>query len=126
MESPKSPKRSTPPSEGEQPQPKRARTDTSEDVEMKVDTPSTEGRAPEQEARGSDQLDFSSFISTMPSLHDQARQGIQRSIALVLNHDGFDSATPEAMESFTQLVESCALHLRKGILLNEANLHAQT
>lgn len=58
-------------------------------------------------AQSSDQLDFSSFISTMPSLHGQARESIQRSVAMVLNHDGFDSATPEAMESFTQLVESC-------------------
>ena len=44
---------------------------------------------------------------TTPTPHFQARAGIQRSIAMVLAHDGFDSATPEAMESFTQLIETC-------------------
>lgn len=45
--------------------------------------------------------------SLMPTHRHLARCGIQRSIALVLRHDGFSSATPEAMESFTSLVESC-------------------
>lgn len=112
MESSKSPKRSLSPQEGEQPQLKRARTESSEDVEMRLDAPGSE-----HEAQSSDQLDFSSFISTMPSLHDQARQSMQRSIAMVLNHDGFDSATPEAMESFTQLVESCTLTSRMTTVL---------
>ncbi|KJZ72483.1 hypothetical protein HIM_08152 [Hirsutella minnesotensis 3608] len=44
--------------------------------------------------------------SLAPTHHHLARRGIQRSIALVLKHDGFHSATPEAMESFTGLVES--------------------
>jgi hypothetical protein len=47
--------------------------------------------------------------SLMPTHHDNARVGIQRAIALVLRHDGFASATPEAMESFTSLVETCQL-----------------
>ncbi|RDA95565.1 hypothetical protein CP533_1209 [Ophiocordyceps camponoti-saundersi (nom. inval.)] len=38
--------------------------------------------------------------------HHKARLGLQRSIALILDHDGFSSATPEAMESFTNLVET--------------------
>ncbi|EFY96328.1 Transcription initiation factor TFIID subunit 8 [Metarhizium brunneum] len=44
--------------------------------------------------------------SFAPTHHANARTGIQRSIALVLKHDGFSSATPEAMESFTALVET--------------------
>lgn len=42
-----------------------------------------------------------------PSMDFQARCGLQRSIAMVLQHVGFDSATPEAMESFTAVVETC-------------------
>jgi hypothetical protein len=45
--------------------------------------------------------------SLTPTVHHFARSGIQRSIALVLAHDGFQSATPEALESFTGLVEQC-------------------
>ncbi|KAG5928581.1 hypothetical protein E4U42_000389 [Claviceps africana] len=44
--------------------------------------------------------------SMVPSRHANARVGIQRSIAMVLKHDGFNSSTPEAMESFTGLVET--------------------
>lgn len=39
--------------------------------------------------------------------HHQTRLALQRSIALVLRHDGFASATPEALESFTNHVEIC-------------------
>lgn len=46
------------------------------------------------------------IVSCLPNAHFQSRQAIQRSIALVLSHDGFESTTPEAMESFTQLVET--------------------
>ncbi|QUC20450.1 uncharacterized protein UV8b_04691 [Ustilaginoidea virens] len=44
--------------------------------------------------------------SLAPTHHANARAGIQRSIAMVLRHDGFASSTPEAMESFTGLVET--------------------
>lgn len=47
--------------------------------------------------------------SLAPSHHANARVGIQRSIAMVLKHDGFNSSTPEAMESFTGIVETCSL-----------------
>jgi transcription initiation factor TFIID subunit 8 len=47
------------------------------------------------------------IVSCLPNAHFQSRQAIQRSIALVLSHDGFESTTPEALESFTQLVETC-------------------
>ncbi|KAJ6443454.1 bromodomain associated domain-containingprotein [Purpureocillium lavendulum] len=44
--------------------------------------------------------------SMAPTHHANARAGLQRSIALVLEHDGFDSATEEAMESLTGIVET--------------------
>ncbi|KAG6031177.1 hypothetical protein E4U41_007666 [Claviceps citrina] len=47
--------------------------------------------------------------SLVQSHYANARAGIRRSIAMVLKHDGFSSSTPEAMESFTNLVETCVL-----------------
>lgn len=46
-------------------------------------------------------------VSSITTQHSHARRNIQRSIAAVLSKDGFDAATPEAMESFTGLVEEC-------------------
>ena len=43
----------------------------------------------------------------LPTPHLSARAGVQRSIALALRHDGFDSATPQAFESLTGMVETC-------------------
>lgn len=36
-----------------------------------------------------------------------AKKGLRRSIALVLDRVGFDSASEEAMESFATMVETC-------------------
>lgn len=36
-----------------------------------------------------------------------AREGLQRSIALALQHVGFDSASQEALESLTSTTETC-------------------
>lgn len=47
--------------------------------------------------------------SFAPTHHANARASIQRSIAMVLRHDGFASSSPDAMESFTSLVETCEL-----------------
>lgn len=44
---------------------------------------------------------------TWPSLDHQSKSGLKRSIAIVLQHVGFDSATPEAMESYVTTVEAC-------------------
>ncbi|KAM0451472.1 hypothetical protein ACHAPV_005456 [Trichoderma viride] len=52
-----------------------------------------------------DEESFSAVPSLSPTLHHIARCGIQRSIAMVLAHDGFQSASPEALESFTGAVE---------------------
>ncbi|KAG5957699.1 hypothetical protein E4U58_005707 [Claviceps cyperi] len=54
-----------------------------------------------------DEDDVTAVESQIPSHNVNARVGIQRSIAMVLKHDGFSSSTPEAMESFTCLVETC-------------------
>lgn len=54
---------------------------------------------------------MSAVASMSPTVHQFARTGIQRSIAMVLSHDGFESASPEALESFTELVEQCMTRL---------------
>ena len=43
----------------------------------------------------------------IPTSEDLGRDGLRRSIALTLQHVGFDSASPEAMESFTAAAETC-------------------
>jgi hypothetical protein len=42
-----------------------------------------------------------------PTKHFQARSGLQRSIAVIASRDGFHSGNPDAMESFTAMVETC-------------------
>ncbi|KAH7149733.1 WD40-repeat-containing domain protein [Dactylonectria estremocensis] len=83
------PKRSLSPVEDVQPSPKRPRIDH---VAASTDEPSED--------------DSRAVESLSPTLHFQARSGIQRSIAMVLKHDGFGSASPEALESFTGMVET--------------------
>lgn len=92
------PKRSLSPAEDVQPNPKRSRMDF--DVSEMEDLLDDDSRAIE---------------SLAPTQQFQARSGIQRSIAMVLKHDGFESASPEALESFTGMVETC--ELISGILL---------
>ena len=102
-----SPKRSLSPDKGAEPTPKRARVDTShgtpEDELKNFTMPGKLGIVEEHTSDGH----VGASVSNTPSLHSQSRRGIQRSIAMILKHDGFDSATPEAMEGFTQLVETC-------------------
>ncbi|KAF4461724.1 hypothetical protein FALBO_11462 [Fusarium albosuccineum] len=83
------PKRSLSPVDGLLPDPKRPRTnnDQSEDMKMEEQSPRAIG-------------------SQVPNPHYQARTGLQRSIVMVLKHDGFDSASPEALESLTGMVET--------------------
>lgn len=42
---------------------------------------------------------------------DVGRDGLQRSIALALQHVGFDGASREAMESFTEVADTCTFSL---------------
>ncbi|KAF6516918.1 hypothetical protein HZS61_004121 [Fusarium oxysporum f. sp. conglutinans] len=83
------PKRSLSPADEQQPNPKRPRFEDLESVTMQIE---------DEESR--------SIESSVPNPHYQARTGLQRSIAMVLNHDGFQGASPEAMESFTGMVET--------------------
>ncbi|KFH46802.1 Transcription initiation factor TFIID subunit-like protein [Hapsidospora chrysogenum ATCC 11550] len=103
-----SPKRSLSPDNGEEPNAKRARLDrsdaNSEDA-MDISAASRTLRAGEEEHAGDGHP--GAKVSTTPTLHSQARSSIQRSIAMVLKHIGFDSAAPEALESFTQIIETC-------------------
>lgn len=94
------PKRSLSPAEDVQPNPKRSRVDF--DVSEMEDLLDDDSRAIE---------------SLAPTQQFQARSGIQRSIAMVLKHDGFESASPEALESFTGMVETC--EFMSSILLTD-------
>lgn len=84
------PKRSLSPASENLPSPKRAKVDHGY-VNMDIQ--------PEGDSK--------SHVSRAPTKHSHARLGLQRSIAMVLKHDGFHSASPEALESFTSMVETC-------------------
>jgi len=43
----------------------------------------------------------------VPSIDEQARGGLQRSIALALQHVGFQGASKEALNSLTSMTETC-------------------
>lgn len=100
------PKRSLSPADEQQPEPKRPRF---EDFENELIQMEDDG------AR--------SIESLIPNPHYQARTSLQRSIAVVLNHDGFEGASPEAMESFTGMVETCELHSMNPLLVRDADTH---
>lgn len=51
--------------------------------------------------------DVQASISTLKTGHLATRANLERSIIEVLAHDGFSAATPQAMDSFTSLVETC-------------------
>lgn len=131
------PKRSLSPSDEalDQPDPKRVRVENVDgkeaDVKM-VDAKIADAKTADvkvAEAKTTDaktvvvedevleSKDAQAIKSLLPTQHANARAGIQRSIAMVLKHDGFDSASPEAMESFTGLVETCE-HIRQKEILS--------
>ncbi|KAJ6782654.1 hypothetical protein PWT90_00207 [Aphanocladium album] len=89
-------KRDSPPS-GEETVAKRQRVDSKDSVMEDVFSP-----APAEDA-DEECVDEIKFPSTQ---HFNARLGIQRSIALVASHVGFECTTPQVMESFTGLVEA--------------------
>lgn len=51
--------------------------------------------------------DGKASLSTLKTGHLATRASLERSIIEVLAHDGFSAATPQAMDSFTSLVETC-------------------
>lgn len=73
-----------------------------------------------------DKLDFSApepHVGHQPTLVNPERDGLKRSIALVLGHVGFESATPEALEGFAEQTENCAyLRVRYFVSYSNANV----
>ncbi|KAB5539268.1 WD40-repeat-containing domain protein [Coniochaeta sp. 2T2.1] len=51
----------------------------------------------------------------IPTTSELARAGIRRGISLVLGHDGFESASEEAMESFTSIVETYLISIIEDV-----------
>ena len=49
----------------------------------------------------------SSCASAVPTTDEVANKGIRRAVALALDKVGFEGAAPEALESFTAMVETC-------------------
>lgn len=87
-----SPKRRTSPSSDEFPPTKRPRTDSSS-IPNPVKLSATIGDTVP--------------VPEVPNEYNVHREGLQRSIALALDHVGFDTASEEAMESFTTMTETC-------------------
>lgn len=102
-----SPKHRLSMTESEGPDPKRLRVSDDTRQPSSRDSSSRDDASVVETAQGEDSAASALPHLSLPNLHAQSRQSIQRSIALVLRHDGFSSTTPEALESFTQLVETC-------------------
>ncbi len=79
------------PSDPDHPTSKRQRTSSSHTI------PSPEG------------TDIPRHGASVESPDELAKKGLRRSIGLVLDKIGFDSADHQALETFTQLAEACAL-----------------
>src|SRR3569833_639951 len=61
--------------------------------------------------------------SHIPTIDEQARGELRRSIVLALQHVGFESASCDTLESFTMLVESCeSIRLASPLLRHAALL----
>ena len=52
-------------------------------------------------------LGSSPYASTATTTDELANKGLRRAIALALEKVGFESAAPEAMESFAAMAETC-------------------
>lgn len=90
-------KRDSPPA-AEETVAKRQRVDCDDSVMEDVLSPATM-----DDATGS----CSCEVKYPSTQHFNARCGIQRSIALAAAHIGFESTSPQVMESFTGLIEAC-------------------
>lgn len=49
-----------------------------------------------------------------PNAEDFGRDGLRRSIGVALKHVGFDAATPDALEGFTETVDTCMCKIDKN------------
>ncbi|KAI1331631.1 hypothetical protein F5Y16DRAFT_394918 [Xylariaceae sp. FL0255] len=82
--------------DGDHPSPsKRLRTATS-------DRNSISGEP--QQAQPAPNLDYDAIKRV--TAEDLGREGLERSVTLVLKHVGFESATPDAMSCFTEMIET--------------------
>lgn len=61
--------------------------------------------------------DIATRVEGTPNLNELQRLQLRRAITLALDHVGFDSASEEALESFTHMTETC-----QSIMLREANI----
>lgn len=77
---------------------KRRRVDRDDSVMEDVFSPATMEDAKEP---------YPCEVKYPSTQHFNARCGIQRSIALAAAHIGFESTSPQVMESFTALIEAC-------------------
>lgn len=59
-------------------------------------------------------LGSSPHASAAPTTEELASKGLRRAIALALEKVGFDSATPDAMESFAAMAETCTFTISRG------------
>lgn len=82
---------------------KRRRVDNDDDDDLPMTDITSPPETDESEESSPAEVKYPS------TQHFNARCGIQRSIALVASHVGFDSSSPQVMESFTGLVEACML-----------------
>jgi hypothetical protein len=85
---------------------KRQRTSTLEPERQRTST-----LEPEPVPNAFDVSELGAAIEEVqkPSAGDTARDGLRRSVVLVLQQVGFDSASQEALESLTSTVETCEL-----------------
>lgn len=56
-------------------------------------------------------------VVNKPTCEDLGRDGLTRSIALTLQHVGFDAASKEALMSFTETVETCTFVFKLKLFL---------
>ncbi|KAK4166680.1 hypothetical protein QBC43DRAFT_313120 [Cladorrhinum sp. PSN259] len=68
-----------------------------------------------------EKIGSSPYASTVPTFDALAKQGLRRSIAMILQSVGFDTAKPEALESFVVLAEEYM-----GSLVEEIKTSANT
>ncbi|KAK4227596.1 transcription initiation factor TFIID subunit 8 [Podospora fimiseda] len=80
-----------------------AEEDLSQSKKQRTESPSPQ---PVATILAIEKLGSSPFASTLPTFDAIGKQGLRRSIALVLDSIGFDTARPEALESFVVMAEN--------------------
>ncbi|KAI0596200.1 hypothetical protein F4775DRAFT_566076 [Biscogniauxia sp. FL1348] len=87
-------------------QSKRQRTATLEPEPEPESEPQPEPETVSAETLSLQVANLSFEVVHKPTAEDLGRDGLQRSIALALQHVGFDSGTNDALESFTEAVDT--------------------